>query len=116
MIVALLLAATLTWTAPVCTQDSPACAPAGCDSCFVLYVPRKVRTEEIADNVYIIVREWWEQPMVVDTLARLPASDGQAMGWLMPLWVGHGTAIVVCRDSAGNVGRHSNYVPSRTTE
>lgn len=99
-LVALLL--TLTWTAPVCTQGSVLCAPAECVECAVLFIPQKTAAL------------WWMQPTVVDTLQKLPASDGKAMGYLVPLWVGYGSTNVVCRDAARNWSVPSNYQESKT--
>lgn len=90
---------TLTWTAPLLVDRGN--APAECVQCAVLLIPQKLGAR------------WWEAPTVTDTLARLPAHDGEAMAYLVPLWVGYGAGNVVCRDSAGNWSLPSNYVESK---
>lgn len=97
----LLLALTLSWHAPICTQGSDLCAPASCVECAVVYVHRRTGPT------------WWREPVVRDTLAKIAATDGRAMGYLLPLWVDYGTTLVVCRDAARNWSRWSNLRESK---
>lgn len=92
---------TIIWTAPLYTEGSLLGAPADCRECAVLFYPQRVGAN------------WWQQPTVVDTLAKLPATDGQSMGYLVPLWVGYGSLNVKCQDAAYNWSRPSNYVESK---
>lgn len=96
-----MLALTLYWTAPTTTQGSELGAPADCVECAVLFYPQKTGVR------------WWEQPTICDTLAKLPASDGASMSYIIPLWVGYGTSGVICRDAARNWSGPSNYVESK---
>lgn len=93
------LALWLLWTAPTTVEQGH--APAECVECAVIFIPQKVGAR------------WWEQPTVTDTLAKLPASDGQAMQYMLPLWVGYGSTNVVCRDAAGNWSLPSNCAESK---
>jgi hypothetical protein len=92
---------TLAWTAPLYADRTTHYEPAGCVACAVLLIPQKLGPS------------WWEQRTITDTLATLPATDGTAMAYLMPLWVGYGSGNVVCRDAAGNWSGPSNYVESK---
>lgn len=96
------LSLTLAWTVPTLSvgpAEFP--VPAECVECAVLFIPQKLGAR------------WWEQPTVIDTLAKLPAQDGAAMAYLVPLWVGYGATNVVCRDAAGNWSRPSNGEESK---
>lgn len=94
-------ARTLAWTAPSCSFGDIVCVPPGCVECAVLFYPQKTGGF------------WWADPTVCDTLQKLPATDGQSMSYLVPLWVGYGTIQVECRDAAGNWSPPSNHVESR---
>jgi hypothetical protein len=96
-----LLLLTLTWHAPQYAEGSTMPGSAGCTECAVLYWRQRTGPE------------WWRDQSPPDTLAKLPASDGAAMGYITPLWASWGTCNVVCRDAAGNFSRPSNHVPSR---
>lgn len=98
---AILLALVLTWTAPLYTQGSDLGAPAGCIECAVLFYPQKTGPA------------WWTIPTTCDTLAKLPASDGAVMSYIIPLWVGYGSTNVICRDAAINWSPPSNYEVSK---
>ena len=95
----IILALHLTWTVP--SLDARGRGPAGCAECAVLHVPQKTGVD------------WWRQPTVYDTLAKLPAVDGTVMGYFVPLYIWYGTSIVICRDSSYNWSRHSNYTISK---
>lgn len=90
---------TLAWTAPLLTEGGH--APADCFECAVLLIPQKLGIS------------WWESKTITDTLVKLPASDGRSMSYLLPLWVGYGSANVICRDAAMNWSLPSNYWESK---